>query len=100
MDDNDAEEDEEDKDSEEDDTLTSSVDRETSEHRIQVLEETLIQPPNGVNTVICTYMYNMYNTLSQYTCTLPYLLFKMSNLLNSSLIILRAALLPSLFSYR
>lgn len=50
MDDNDAEEDEEDKDSEEDDTLTSSVDRETSEHRIQVLEETLIQPPNGVNS--------------------------------------------------
>lgn len=98
MDDNDAEEDEEDKDSEEDDTLTSSVDRETSEHRIQVLEETLIQPPNGVNTVICT--YNMYSTLSQYTCTLPYLLFKMSNLLNSSLIILKAAHLPSLFLYR
>lgn len=98
MDDNDDEEDEEDKDSEEDDTLTSSVDRETSEHRIQVLEETLIQPPNGVNTVICT--YNMYNTLSQYNCTLPYLLFKMSNLLNSSLIILKAAHLPFLFSYR
>lgn len=98
MDDNDDEEDEEDKDSEEDDTLTSSVDRETSEHRIQVLKETLIQLPNGVNTVICT--YNMYNTLSQYTCTLPYLLFKMSNLLNSSLIILKAAHLPFLFSYR
>lgn len=98
MDDNDDEEDEEDKDSEEDDTLTSSVDRESSEHRIQVLKETLIQPPNGVNTVICT--YNMYNTLSQYTSTLPYLLFKMSNLLNSSLIILKAAHLPPLFSYR
>lgn len=38
MDDANAEEDEEDDDSDEDDRQTSSVDRETAEHRIQVLD--------------------------------------------------------------
>lgn len=38
MDNANAEEDEEDDDSNEDDRLTSSVDRETAEHRIQVLD--------------------------------------------------------------
>lgn len=56
MDDANAEEDEEDNDLEEDDTLTSSVDRETAEHRIQVLGclKRLLSNPNCVNTVICT----------------------------------------------
>lgn len=79
MDDNDDEEDEEDKDSEEDDTLTSSVDRETSEHRIQVLKETLIQPPNGVNTVIyvlITCTIHSASTLVPYRiCCLKWVIF-------------------------
>lgn len=70
MDDANAEEDEEDDDSNEDDRLTSSVDRETAEHRIQVLDvwrdSYLILT---VSTQSCVLVI-LYNTLIQYTCTL------------------------------